>query len=259
MNFYNGMGITRDVASRPDTQYYALRVLLSVKYYLEQPEKKKDIGDSTNISKVLPGFEKIGESGVWDIYENKHFVPIGFSYNYYITQEDYKKHNTSEKTYALMNGLVLTDEQIGKYLDIITEMPATFWTQNSDNYLDYVSEKQENSCYDFEYDSYGFTAKINLKRESLVFFSIPYSDGWTATVNGKPVEIEKVDEGLMAIKVGEGERNIHFMYETPGLEQGLLLSALSGIIILVIFITDFRRRNKDKLKKAKTTNPEKRM
>jgi uncharacterized membrane protein YfhO len=259
LNFYNGAGVQRDVGSRPEAQYYALRGLLSVKYYLEQPEEKKDIGDFTNISKVLQGFEKIGESGLWDIYENKHFIPMGFAYDYYITQANYAEKNTTDKTFGLINGLVLTDEQIEKYSDIMTEMPTKFWNTNTDNYFNYVSEKQENSCYDFEYDSYGFTAKITLKKESLVFFSIPYSDGWTATVNGKPAEIEKVDEGLMAIRVGEGEKNIHFMYETPGLEQGLLLSALSGIIILVIFATGFRRHTKDKLKKQKTTNPEKRL
>lgn len=45
----------------------------------------------------------------------------------------------------------------------------------------------------------GFTAQADLEAENLVLFSVPYDDGFTATVNGVPAEVEKVDNGLMAV------------------------------------------------------------
>ena len=69
-------------------------------------------------------------------------------------------------------------------------------------------------------DSRGFTSEIDLNRENLVFYSIPYDEGWSATVDGEPAQIEKVNVGFMAVRVPEGEHTIRFDYNTPGLSTG---------------------------------------
>ena len=61
MDFYKELGITRDVASRADTSYYALRGLLSVEYYYQQQEIGKITADTPACD--LPGF-------VYDTTEN---------------------------------------------------------------------------------------------------------------------------------------------------------------------------------------------
>jgi len=109
------------------------------------------------------------------------------------------------------------------------------------------------SAYDFETDNYGFTAKVKRDKESLVFFSVPFDKGWSATVNGKPVEIEKVNVGFMAVKVDEGDSNIRFSYQTPGLKYGLFITALSGVIF-ALYILIFALYNRKH--KAKTVYPE---
>jgi hypothetical protein len=64
-----------------------------------------------------------------------------------------------------------------------------------------------------------------------VFYSIPYEEGWSATVNGKPAEIEKVNIGFMAVKVPAGENNVvRFDYETPGLKLGVIVSIISVLL-----------------------------
>ena len=50
----------------------------------------------------------------------------------------------------------------------------------------------------------GFHAEITLKKDNLVFFSVPYDDGFTAYVNGKETEVIRVDEGLMAVLAPAG-------------------------------------------------------
>lgn len=56
-------------------------------------------------------------------------------------------------------------------------------------------------------------------------FSVPYEEGWSATVNGKPAEVEKVSVGFMAVKVPAGTSQIRFNYRTPGLTLGILAGA----------------------------------
>ena len=55
---------------------------------------------------------------------------------------------------------------------------------------------------------YFATAKIKTgdKRE-LVFFSIPYEDGWTATVNGKYLHIVRVKNTVLYAEVSEDNMN----------------------------------------------------
>jgi hypothetical protein len=88
----------------------------------------------------------------------------------------------------------------------------------------------------FKFDNNGFSATVERDRENLVFFSIPYDEGWTATVNGKPCEIEKVNVGFMAVKVGKGTSDIRFTYMTPGLKLGVIITTLSAVIFLAYVI-----------------------
>jgi hypothetical protein len=86
------------------------------------------------------------------------------------------------------------------------------------------------------YDSYGFTAEITADSDNLVFFSVPYEDGWSAKVNGETADIEIVDTGFMAVPVTAGENTIEFSYETPGLKAGALIS-LAGVLIFAAYMT----------------------
>lgn len=65
-----------------------------------------------------------------------------------------------------------------------------------------------------------------------VFTSIPFSSGWSATLDGAPVEILKANAGFMAIAVDEGAHDIRFSYVTPGLLPGCVLS-LAALLLLV--------------------------
>jgi hypothetical protein len=260
--FYNHFGLNDSVQHfSPSPKFYALRGLLSVKYFLQDMEERKREDISLNISEEIAGFEYIETQSNFDIYENKNYVPIGFAYDYYITQDtidDYKDEHKNDKrsarykdikeqmnvttVNALMSALLLTDEQVEKYGDIISPMPDYLYKNEEELYVSNCDERRSMSCYSFEYDTNGFTAKINLDKSRLVFFSIPYSEGWTATVNGKPADIEKVDAGLMAVKVTEGDTVIRFRYKTPGLEDGILISVVGLFLFVIIIFPSLKRR-----------------
>ena len=74
----------------------------------------------------------------------------------------------------------------------------------------------------------------------MVFFSVPYDDGWSATVNGEEVTVEKVDYGFVAVRADAGDSEIVFHYRTPGLALGALLS-LVGILLLLLYLFVMRR------------------
>ena len=59
------------------------------------------------------------------------------------------------------------------------------------------------------------------------FLSVPYSIGWTATIDGEKREILKADDAFMAIPLQKGDHKVQLLYRTPGLLPGALISVMS--------------------------------
>lgn len=81
-----------------------------------------------------------------------------------------------------------------------------------------------------------------------VFVSIPFSSGWSATVDGEPVEISKANVGFMSVEVDGSAHDISFSYITPGMVPGVICSVFS-LFVLVILV--FVRRRYLRVRDAK--------
>lgn len=238
MEFYDKTGVQRDVASRPETSHYTLRGLFSVKYYYQKNDRyeNSDTKKEINIPEELPGFELVEKGKYFDIYENTLYIPMGFAYDSYITEENADEYGEALTEKTLLSALVLNDEQAEKYSNILTEKKQSEISGlNKENYKKLCLEKQKVSSDSFSYDSYGFESEISLDKSQMVFFSVPYSKGWSAEVNGKPADVEKVSYGFMAVKADAGENQIVFRYRTPGLYAGFAITA-SGALILLVYL-----------------------
>ncbi len=272
MKFYDMLGIERNVASRPEKTFYALRSLLSVRYYFDESKNEEtELSGSQNEKlfginrfssldsdneKVrnnnilnMRGFSYINSQNGFNVYENKNYIPMGFAYDTYLTYDEFSNLSTENKTRNLISSLVLNQDQIKKYDDILTHYDINEYNGDS-TYIDACKEKKSKSCSKFEPDNDGFSAEIKLSKKSLVFFSVPYDKGFSAKVNGKKAEIEEVDGGLMAVVCDKGENKIRFDFELYGLNQGIALS-LSGIVLLAGYVLVLKRLSRTKKEREK--------
>lgn len=85
------------------------------------------------------------------------------------------------------------------------------------------------------------TGSISLDTAKRLYFSIPYSDGWTATVDGQQVAIDKTDTAFMSIELEPGEHEVELTYFTPGLKAGMFLSLL-GLVLFAGIIPFHKKR-----------------
>lgn len=260
MEFYDSLGMTRDVASRPETNMYGIRSLLSCKYLFDY------MGDDADISKSftekdgktkMPYWKFLKAENGFRIYENTCYIPMGFTYDSFITNEEFDLITNSHKTEAILYSMVLSREQMQKYASVTgysdkdykylySKTPEKFTSKVNDYYYDkdtYIKickSHADNSCSEFKYTNNGFTAEFDNTdgNENLLFFSVPYSDGFTAYVNGNKTDIEKVNNGLMAVYIPENTKcSIEFVYETPGLSTGILISVLSAAAFAVYILS----------------------
>ena len=143
---------------------------------------------------------------------------------------------------VLMKALLLTDEQVGRYGQMMQNL--TDDEKNNISYEDYVQDctaRRESAVTSFTATRTGFTAQADLEAENLVLFSVPYDDGFTATVNGVPAEVEKVDNGLMAVAAPAGHSEIVFTYHTAGLRQSVAVSA-GAIVVYAVWVAVLHRK-----------------
>ena len=157
---------------------------------------------------------------------------MGFAIEKFIDQDKFSQIEKEHKDKFLTNALVLSKEQIEKYKDILTPLQDEELEKIKNNQQE---QNQIKSCSYFKPNSYGFDAQIDLDKDSLVTFSVPFDDGFSATVNNKQVPIEKVDSGLMAIRCEKGNNIIKFSYKTLGLKISAIVS-LIGLSIYILYL-----------------------
>lgn len=242
MEFYPEVGVTRDVNSKPDAQNYALRGLLSVRYTLVAKDSADD-WDGENLS----GWTLCGQTSAYDVYQNDNWVPMGFTYDFYVTKAQLDTVPEKERAQILMRALLLDEEQIETYAGLLDPLPEEELEDRTANrYAEDCADRRAGGVVEFAANRSGFTDHTNYADQELVFFSVPYDDGFTATVNGVPAVIEKVDNGLMAVLVPAGDADIEFTYHTPGLALSARIS-LAGVAVYGVYLLFLYRTRKRKL------------
>ena len=230
LSFYPALGVKRDVRSEPDISNYALRGLLSVKYLITTPEKKEDF-----LAAADDGWSYYDTKDGFMLYENENYVPMGFTYDYYITEESYETTIKNTRANLLMRALVLSEEDAETYGKYLKKLPDAklddLWY---DTYVSDCADRRASACSTFQMTNSGFHAEITLKKDNLVFFSVPYDDGFTAYVNGKETEVIRVDEGLMAVLAPAGENTIDFVYQADGYSLASKVS-LAALAVFVLY------------------------
>ena len=239
LSFYPGLGVKRDVRSEPEITNYALRGLLSVEYLITTPEKRESFEDEAD-----EGWTYLADVDGYTLYHNDNYVPMGFTYDYYVTKATYEASVKTLRSNLLMRALVLEDEDVKAYGQYLTELPDEMLEElHYDSYTQDCADRRAHSCSVFQMNNAGFHAEITMDKANLVFFSVPYDDGFTAYVNGEKTDILQVDEGLMAVLCPAGASSIDFVYQAAGLSASRVVTAVA-IPVWVVYVACFVRRKR---------------
>lgn len=67
-----------------------------------------------------------------------------------------------------------------------------------------------------------------------LLLSVPYDEGWTATINGAAAELTPAaDKGLSCLSVQKGANKIVMSYRTPGAFAGLAVSLATAVALVI--------------------------
>jgi hypothetical protein len=95
------------------------------------------------------------------------------------------------------------------------------------------------------YGEDGFDLEATASAAGLLVISEMYYPGWTATVNGRPAQIYKVNGLLRGVRVEPGQNRVTMRYQPWTVRLGLILacSAVLGTMVLASLVVYRRKRN----------------
>lgn len=246
MEFYDYIGVERNVASRPDVEHYALRGLTSTRWLFDDIGDEEYFAGEDYLTPQMPGWIYYGSGNGFDIWENEFYIPMGFSYNQYLLRSEVDELPENRRESVMLKALVVDDEEEKNIMDIMSHYDLKKAVFTEEGYEDDCMDRRASACSDFKYTDTGFEAVISVPTEKVIFFSVPYENGWSAAVNGKDAEIIKANVGFMAVRIPAGQEvRITFTYRTPGLSAGAIITAISALLIIVyVTMASYLRKNR---------------
>jgi uncharacterized membrane protein YfhO len=228
IRFLDVLGVidgTREFATRwagGIINYPALVSFTGIKYVLtKQPELVQGYLDE--------GYELVHEAGDVSIMKNPNYLPFGFTYDTYMTEETFMSLPQLSKNVALMKTAVVNEEFPSSGAHQLEPFDKAEVGQNYEiaSYLEDVRQRRAAVLDIKSFRQSHITGQISLDRPKMLFFTLPYDRGWTATVDGMPAELLRVNIGFTGLPLPAGEHVVELRYRPPLLRVGLLISIIS--------------------------------
>ena len=107
---------------------------------------------------------------------------------------------------------------------------------DTDGYAEMLAKLADEQLEVTSYDATSLNGTVTAKEAGLLFLTIPYSEGWSAYVDGNKTEITPVNDALMAIKLDAGKHDIRIEYSPAGFKAGACATGASVFCIILLAV-----------------------
>ena len=109
------------------------------------------------------------------------------------------------------------------------------FTINNEKFVEGYNKLHEGQLEYTKFDETVIEGTFTAEDNEVLYTSIPYDKGWNVYIDGKKVnknDLFAVSDALLGVKTTSGEHNIKFVYETLGLRECTVISAVFVLILL---------------------------
>ncbi|MCB0515881.1 MAG: YfhO family protein [Bacteroidetes bacterium] len=169
------------------------------------------------------------------ILRNKYYLPLGFTYDKRLTLSEYEKiDNNAIRDIAMAQAFICEDEDVNDFLEFSTINPANI---SSEYTLDDWDKDLHNSRRDTMQISMHKHSRIEgfiyTPKPKLLFFSIPYDEGWNVFVDGNESKKYLTNIGFMGVKISGGKHAVVLQYIPPFSEEGKTIFYFSTFLYVL--------------------------
>lgn len=123
---------------------------------------------------------------------------------------------------------------------VLTVYEREEYYQKVDEYL------QDRKASGFECTSFSsnhITGTVNNDTEAILYFSIPYDEGWNIYIDGEKAQLMRVNYGFIGAYLPAGNHDVVLQYKIPYINVSIVVSII-GIVAIVIWFVYWRRQER---------------
>ena len=111
----------------------------------------------------------------------------------------------------------------------------TLGVMDNTKYEDFIANQYVET--NINYNKNKVTASVESEAEKILYLPIAYSDSYKATNNGKEVEVIKVFDNFIGVKLEKGNNNIELTYMPKGLIPMIIVSVITLVLTIILSST----------------------
>ncbi|MCH5266896.1 MAG: YfhO family protein [Lachnospiraceae bacterium] len=116
--------------------------------------------------------------------------------------------------------------------------------QPMDSYSKQVSALKKTKLTKEKVGTDTISGTVSLDEPKILCLSVPYSEGWTAYVDGEETKLYRANIKNMALMLDEGKHKVKLVYHTPFLRMGAGLSAMGVAVFVMLLLIDILKKRK---------------
>ncbi len=202
------------------------------------------LGGRYSIVREVDGDDKVLDS--YEVLGTTYYIvdgaacPIGFTLDKFILADEVAELERDQRAIALMQAVAVDERELGS-LDDYAERVSITGLDLSTPISNLVRHAEEAKVSAFERDARGLSFSVDAEGPCVVYLSVPFDSGWSATVDGE--ETALVDSaGMTALPIGGGRHEVKMVYVTPGVRVGMAVSVMSWAILILLLFKTFQRK-----------------
>lgn len=201
-----------------------LHGLFSIKYLMSDEETREKVDAAI--------YTPVDTTGKTITSRNNYYIPFGIPFEKVYTESAFDQLPANQKKRIFYFCVVADDQAPWKNAlqPLVAEETSFFGTATRDRTKELATKTMAIDYFSQNH----IKGHIVLDTTAMMFFSIPYDQGWKATVNGKAKPLEKVNFGFTGLLLEPGKHAIQLTYEPPLSKWGWLgmIAAAIGAFIL---------------------------
>lgn len=194
------------------------------------------------------GFDSIAKFGDVKVYKNKYALPFGFVYNKGINEIEFKKMSSNQKDFCLLRACVIGNEDKSTFSTLKTfNLSDTNSVFSYDTYLAYVNDLKKDEFKITKFSENNIIGNVNTGESKILFFSMPFDEGWGATLNGKEAKLYRLNCGLTGLLTQKGTNKVELTFTPRYKNKGAMVSLISLVVFIgLLFFSYFKNKSKIK-------------
>ena len=182
-------------------------------------------------------FEPVRRYGDIYLFRDKMGLPFGLAFDRYIPEDVFLHLASRAKPEALLHGVVLSEQDAAHQSGLSQLSFDELMQQMSLGSIpDALAERRATAMNMQSFRQTRIDGTIQLNRNGIVLFQMPFDAGWQAFSDGRAIPTLKVDGGLLGVGLKDGEHRIELRYQPPLLYAGAAVTLLSvGVLLLSLW------------------------